>query len=70
MILPSGKDTRRVWASNVSTPELGRQEEPPLRAADQEGLDPARTLLCAPILSLPSLRASGPVFLLEEGVAS
>lgn len=68
--MPSGKDTTRAWASHVLTPRLGRQDVPPLRAANPEGSDPAGTLLCTPIPPFPSLRASGPVFLLEEGVAS
>lgn len=37
-------------------PRARRQEVTPLRVTDQEGPDPAGTLLCIPVLPLPSLR--------------
>ena len=59
-----------VWASNKSAPELGRQEVAPVRAADQEGPDPARTLLCVHSCLSPHSESIRPGFRLEEQGAS
>lgn len=78
---PSGRELLRsdtaiwqgqeeVWASNMSAPEPGRQEVSPVRAADEEGPDPARTLLCVHCCLSPHSESIRPRFLLEEQGAS